>query len=690
MAEEEKNRTKVFNKNTDLTEDQQESFDYFNTRIAQLHDFRKNHYGVDLDQLWAEADRDYVPHRLGTASKRVIATDEERGWRGTLVRLGSTNWQSDLAQSNPFIKIQTALSILIDQNPSGVFSAGAKKFQATTELIRQLYQRSWEIARSKSQLKLFVYNMAKYGWACARTYPLRKVNTIKVLVEYNQEDPEKSVYKEKDVVEYNDIMRENLDPRNTWMDDMARPNDAMSVRDWSWRKVYPMSTAKALFGKYKRWEFVQKGGNTEETIGDKKDRTQEKTETDLVEVYFYESKEKDLFMVIANSIPVVIDPLPISDEKGNKKLSLWQGYWNVRHAESPYGIGVYESIRYDSSFLDRIRNMTIDQLVLSIYKMFFYQGTQALTDTGEITITPGKGKQILDPKNLKWLEVPGPGKDAYVGIEMFKKDIDEASGITDPLIGEVTGKTAFELAQAKESALKRMKTPLSNILDALDTEGYITIYLIQLLYSQPEVYQIADPVLADRYLKEINSDPELYERNEQMNEETGELESVLSARVFPELPLNLEEGKDGTLIETDKTRFFRIKPRFLKWEGIITIKSQSLLTPSKQIDKALDLEMYQILLPLMAQPQELYKKAAENIVKLYDKEPKDILPDFWYQQEQQQGDQLFAPAVNQQVSQPAQQIQQPQPPVGNLPTQSGRGGLVSRIMNRLSAPFKRV
>ena len=100
--------------------------------------------------------------------------------------------------------------------------------------------------------------------------------------------------------------------------------------------------------------------------------------------------------------------------------------------------------------------MTIDQLTLSIYKMFFYQGTQSITETGDIKITPGAGKQVLDPKNINWLEIPGPGSEAWKGLEIFKKDMDEASGITDPLLGIITGKTAFEIAQAKESALKAL------------------------------------------------------------------------------------------------------------------------------------------------------------------------------------------------------------------------------------------
>ena len=669
-----------------LSEPKRKDFEFVNKRIGQLREGRKLQFGVNLETIWSQADQDFAPHRLlGADSKRVVVTDEEKGWRGALVKLGSTNWQSDISQVNPFIKIQTALAILVDQNPTGVFTAAKKAFQATTELLRQLYNRSWQVAKSKQQLKLFVFNLAKYGWACARTYPLRVTRKVKVIKSYNAENPEESEYEEKEIVEYNDIFRENLDPWNVWIDDMAKPNNEFSVRDWCWRKVYAMDSAEEEFGKYARWKLVQPGGVVSAVI-DQKDATEKKFQEDqLVEILFYENRLKDLFCVIANGVPVIIEPLPISDAKGNKKLSLWQTYWLLRHAECPYGIGIYEAIRYEQALLDRIRNMTIDQLTLSIYKMFFYTGTQSLTETGDIKITPGAGKQVLDPKAINWLEVPGPGAEAWKGLEWFKKDLDEASGITETLMGITSGgETAFEIAQAKESALKRLKNPLENITDALENEAYITISLTQLLYSIPETYAIAEPSLIEAYLNETKGDLELFERGVE-EDEFGNQTDTFTAKVFPEFPLNLDSDNEGNLIETEETQFFRIKPRFLKWEGIVNVKAQSILTPSKQVDKALETEMYNLLIPLLAQPPEVYNKIAKNIVKLYDKDPRDILPELWLSDNPQQEQPLIIPQEQAQGGQ--------QSSVGSIPRASGTTperpqSLVGKIMGKLSKPFR--
>ena len=664
-----------------LSADDKESYEFVKRRLEELKKTREDVYGINLNTLFNDADKEYVPHRLRTKGKSAFVEDETKGWRGSssMVHLGADDWQSDISQANPYVKIQTALSILVDQNPSGVFTPTSKRYQATTELIKQLYQRSWEYAKSKQQLKLFVFNLAKYGWAVGRTYPLRIERNVKKIKEFNEEEPDKSVYEDTEVCEFNDIFRENIDPRNAWLDDMAKPNNNFSVRDWAWRKVYSKDAFKEEFGNWARADMVQLGGTTTEQI-DQTSRASSKTYQDkeLIEVYFYENRLKDLFVVLANGVPVVISPLPISDGSGNKKLSLWQTYWNLRHAECPYGIGIYEAIRYDQALLDRIRNMTIDQLTLSIYKMFFYQGTQALTDTGEIRIAPGVGRQALDPKNISWLQVPGPGAESWQGLDVFRKDLDEASGITDPLMGQITGKTAFEIAQAKEAALKRLKTPLDNITDALSNEGYITVSLIQLLYSIPETYQVSDPRLIDDYMKEIQSDPELYSRDT-TEAKDGTTTETFTAKVYPEFPLNLEKDEKGTLIETEETQFFRVKPAYLQWEGIVTVKAQSVLSPSKQIDKALDLEMYNMLIPLFAQPPELYFKVAKSIVKLYDKDPRDVLPDAWIAADAQSPEDAAAQQQQDAQNQPliipqeqAQQMQQPeQTPMGQMPNQQG-------------------
>ena len=137
-----------------LSNDEKDKYQFVKDRIIQLQGVRKDVYGVDLEKIWKEADKDYVPHRLNAQEKKMLVQDEDKGWRGSsaYTKLGKSNWQSDISKPNIFLKIQTALAILIDKNPTGKFSPTSKKYQNTTFLMENLHLRSWEVAKSKQQL----------------------------------------------------------------------------------------------------------------------------------------------------------------------------------------------------------------------------------------------------------------------------------------------------------------------------------------------------------------------------------------------------------------------------------------------------------------------------------------------------------------------------------------------------------
>src|SRR3990167_6293043 len=100
MADEDTKVKKSFTEQ-DLDKQELEDFQYAKKRIAQMQKYREqDHFGVRLDNLWADADQAYIPHRLKKSKKRVVAEDETKGWRGNLVNLGDSEWQSDISMAN--------------------------------------------------------------------------------------------------------------------------------------------------------------------------------------------------------------------------------------------------------------------------------------------------------------------------------------------------------------------------------------------------------------------------------------------------------------------------------------------------------------------------------------------------------------------------------------------------------------
>jgi len=615
--------------------------DFFEDRKTVLKEYRKKY-----EQIWNKADVAYIPHSLNEKGKKILVSDDELGWRSTQITLGSDKWQEDSISPNPYIKIQTALGIIVDRNPTGIFSPGSKKYQKNTPLIQNLYARSWDIAKSKEQLKLFVFNQAKYGIGIARTFPLKL-------------ERQGHVY-------YDDIFRENLDPRTVWLDNNTKPGNKFSCNDWIYYKDYDWDRFVEQFGHLENFKYVKITSANKENEDDDNDN-------EKVRVWFYENLSRDNFFVQTDDNIVLVNeelPQPVK----NKRLSCWFAPWTIRSANEIHGIGVYEAMRNDYKIATKIRNMSTDQLTLSIYKEFFFEGTDNLEGDGQMLTRPGKGRQVVNPQNVRWNEIPGPGQESIEWLKYFEQLQEKSTGITATLEGAVIGKTAFETAQAREMALRRMKTPLDNILNALETEAYITLTIIEDLYSLPKIEELAEP----RFI-------------EQWNEAKQEMEIIkqTTQEVPKEFPLKVEKDKEGNIIETDKEEFLEISPEDLPWEGVVKIKAQSILAQSELLERTTKLEMANIVIPLLEQPEEIVGKAAKQIIKVYGEDPKDWLPDSWLQEKQKP---LFVPQGQQPVGQQPQSPQQPQPVGGQAQTVQPstqirpQQGMVGNFINKIN-PF---
>lgn len=159
----------------------------FLKRKNELMNARKN-WGVET--IWKQADADYAPHELGSPKRRVLV-ENERTEVSSFVSLERDEWRSKNASNDPYIKIQTALSILFDRNPEGVFDPGSKLYEANTKLIEQLYHRTWTDVNlgSKKELQNFIFNLSKYGWSPARRYYKKEVRkNMDVIKRYDLEN----------------------------------------------------------------------------------------------------------------------------------------------------------------------------------------------------------------------------------------------------------------------------------------------------------------------------------------------------------------------------------------------------------------------------------------------------------------------------------------------------------------------
>jgi len=344
-----------------LEGDDKQAHDYFQTRKEELKLHRQN---LGIEEVWRAADKAYQPHTIKAAKKGVLVSDDELGWRSTKQVLGTDeDWMEDSVSPNPYIKIQTALGIIVDRNPGGTFKAGAKKYVNNTTLIEDLYKQTWITGHSKSALlKPFVFNQAKYGLGVGRTYPLKVKRTVEDLVKYNPDG--KNTYKDVEQVYYDDVFRESLSPWQCWFDDAGVVGNTLSYNDNMWYKDYSWSRFTSVFGHLPNFSYVVPTQQvlTIEEQNDKSEIKDKGLSKFQVRVWFYENLELDRLIVeTSDGIVLINEPLP--QRPKNKHLSLYGAPWTLRNDKSIEGIGVYEAMRGDHKLHTKIRQMTMDQLV---------------------------------------------------------------------------------------------------------------------------------------------------------------------------------------------------------------------------------------------------------------------------------------------------------------------------------------
>lgn len=612
---------------------------YIKKRSEEMIDYRA---GLGIEQKWQEADEEYIPHELdfGTTRKR-FETDQDSGLRSRMVPVGDATQQWRSAASAPTLlgKIQIALSLIIDQMPEADLVPLEKKFEATTDLAYSLWKRNWSITDARENLKLVIFDLMKYGWAAQRTFPRKIKYNKRVRIEMDAENPENDKYEDKELVWFNDVDREPLNVYTSWIDELARPYDPFSVNESYYEMDYSYDQAKVEFGQYPNFKHVPKSAQMIRNTGSRKNNRQEpndkmKKRQDIVTIGFFESRHKDLYSIYVPSIglPLYISPLPNDDGY----LSITHTLWILRKSSMPYGVSLWEIVRQNKQLYDKMKNMSMDQLVLSIMKFGFFSGTNTSLADGTMSIIPGQARQLTSSTGkpeVDWMEIPGPGEEAWKGLEYLDGEMDTDTGIGPTLEGELGGqsKTLGEHKLALEAQLKRLKVPVDNIAYFIDQDAYLTLSWMSQLYSIPNIQEFASTDELQDYNKENGvTHYSLFGEQTENADGTTSINGPYKAHYLPQLALHLENGEGG-LKRSKESKFFQvgkdIQPKDMKWRGIFKTRPRSIIDTSQELAKATKMDMANMLLPLLQLPPEIAARPAEQMVKINEEDPKDWLPD---------------------------------------------------------------
>lgn len=616
---------------------------YVTKRSEDMIDYRQ---GLGIEKRWREADEEYIPHELdfGTTRKR-FETDQDTGLRSRMVPVGDVTQQWRQASSAPTLlsKIQTAISIIVDQQPEADLTALLKKYSATTDLAYSLWKRNWTITDAKEKLKLVIFDLFKYGWAVQRTYPRIIKYDKRVLTETDTENPENDKYEEKSIIWFNDIDRARLDPYRTWIDEMAKPYEPYTTNEAYYEFDMSYDGFMTELGKYPNSEYVKKDSvYVREEAPKKSNRTEENKESkrrkDIVTVGIFESRHKDMYVIWIPKDKIIIHASPLPNDDGY--LSITHTLYILRKSDMPYGVSFWEVIRQNKALYDKMKNMGMDQLVLSIMKFGFYSGTNTATGDGTIAVVPGEARQITSSngdasKAVNWMEIPGPGDEFWRGLASVAQMMDDDSGITPLLEGQDTPgqQTLGEILHARESSLKRLKIPVENIAWLIEQDAYLSLSWMSQVYAIPTVQEFTDMKELTAFEQESQMEHiELFgtPETDEAGANTGNFTGPYEAHYLPQLSLHLED-RDGQLAQSKKSQFFQvgkdIMPSQLKWRGIFKVIPRSIIDSSQELIKATKMEVFNMIMPLLQFPAQLVARPIAQILKINEEDPDDWLPD---------------------------------------------------------------
>jgi len=562
-------------------------------RLQDLVAFRKD---CGVETRWKMADRLMEP--------KPLSGDWERNFRANKRMLQSSDWQSDNADLTVFQKVHIALSVLGDQNPRASFKTNRRDFKALAPFRSAVYNWSLNQEDFKFKLKRFIHNQAKYGVAFACTKPLIKNRDVDDLVAIDEKGNE--TYETRRTQDFKGPWFKPLRNWQVYWDDAAEVYDRFSMRDWAYYEQYSKSQLKVL---YPALDLTKLSGeSTQEEDG------KENKRKDLYKLFYYEDYVNDLMCLISND--KVLDAFPLPNDQ--HRLTLNYGAWFLRDDVRIDGIGIPEVLAQDQNLYNKINNMTVDQLVLSIYKTYFYDGTNE--EDGVLTLQPGRGQQVLDPQKMRWLEVPTNNVEANQKLTKLQESMD-ANTFNKTLGGEaLTGKTAYEVEQIKNSSLRRLASPMDGLKYALTTDAHNRMDILHSILKNSEVETITDPIRVEAALAVYKNNPEIFKWDEE--------NAVVYRYKYPEVRLPLQ--KKGTeFVKSRDDNFFLLTPEGVRNEGDIEIDVRDTLLPSVELEKTQLLELSNMLIPLLAGDPATNKKPAMMLLDKANQDPNDWLPDAW-------------------------------------------------------------
>lgn len=554
------------------TDDERELKKFLTKRYDQMS---KNRDTLGITRKWAMCDRLYTPHRV----RKAVGT--QRDFEDSpLTNINLTDPQgreADTSRPIAYEKIQTALSLMIEQNPKCALKSYIKKYDAIKEFVKEIYHNNWEINRSLIELIAWIFNLAKYGNAFAIRYYKKTYRTDH---ERYQDKDGKTKYRPLKVVDFDDVIFENLDPYQVLLDEKC--NNARNARDAFVEYLYDYDDFFDVYPEeiYPNVSFVQ-AGKYLESISQSQNADEfrvgafRKVDTKEVQVLIYENQKRHEKHILANGVLLT----EVGNPMTTKKISLISEKWSEKNPKHWEGIGICELLEMYQPLRDELANSSINLVRQRLKPNMFIGNNFNISDENNDVLSVGSVITIDgDINQVKWDRPDGLTAPEFKVMENYDTEIERVLGVYKSISGEASADTAYQDALNRESAMRRLRLPLESIKNALEDDARLAIPLFQSVYSEPiKVYPLANPedILAAQQALGINPQDSRF-----VLMDNGQI----IRREFRQFELNLTKNEDNQIVTSEESDFWETVPENFEWDGIINIVPMSFLPISQQLE----------------------------------------------------------------------------------------------------------
>jgi len=521
---------------------------------------------------------------------------------------GQTSQVPRSAEPIAFSKILVAASAIASSLPDGT-AHSTNKIKA--RFFYELWKRSWVVPEMNGfpTLDISVQNTLTYGWGAWRIYPKQ------LIVDKDSEGK-----KVKKII-FDDVYREALDPRRTWigLSYKAYSNDnrpevlfEIDVTNEDFQEL------KKRYNKRGKKDMTSDGVTEEATVEDPEKSTTHTTIT------FYEDPKRNKLIVASNSIVFYEGEMPNDEVYGTTVLA----HCFLKDMNDPHGVGLYEIMRGNTALYNYINSLNAEQIESEIHPILFGMG---MTGQGDMTYKRSPNKINPLPAGAKVEKVLTTGN-TTLGINYAnaqKRNIEDNTGVNDIVSGSNSGNTLGSTVILKEAALNRLIKPRNSIKQALENDACIFFSLVEEGQASPREFVFTTQEEAVEFAK-LNT--EFNHKQELEYGDNGEpIFKVFSSQLVPVSfdfnmddvtesdfeNQNINEFGDMKYKVSKETAFSKIKEIEDKYgydRVILTVDTNSMLVPSQEVKKQASMSLFPVIQNTITMIYGLARQDAEQAV----------------------------------------------------------------------------